>query len=73
VFHKKSDIERVSLGVIAGYDYRQWLLDYIYIAFSPKRADSQRYARMLSEGVVPLRRTGRLAVTLSKYGFKDWK
>jgi polar amino acid transport system substrate-binding protein len=139
VFHKKSDIERVSLGVIAGYDYRQWLLDYIeahkndphkiqvmtghqplqrnilkllnnridaivdneavilhvarrmgvinriklaghgseiayiYIAFSPKRADSQRYARMLSEGVVQLRRTGQLAVILSKYGLKDWK
>ena len=73
MFRNKSDIERVSLGVIAGYDYRQWLLDYIYIAFSPKRADSQRYARMLSEGVVQLRRTGRLAVILSKYGLKDWK
>ena len=46
---------------------------YIYIAFSPKRADSQRYARMLSAGVVQLRRTGQLAVILSKYGLKDWK
>jgi polar amino acid transport system substrate-binding protein len=46
---------------------------YIYIAFSPKRADSQRYARTLSAGVVQLRRTGQLAVILSKYGLKDWK
>jgi polar amino acid transport system substrate-binding protein len=28
-FTQRSDIERVSLGVISGYDYRQWLLDYI--------------------------------------------
>ena len=26
---RDSDIEQVSLGVIAGYDYRQWLMDYI--------------------------------------------
>ncbi len=30
-YSNKSDIETVSLGVIAGYDYRQWLLDYIQI------------------------------------------
>ncbi len=29
LFNQKSDIENVSLGVIAGYDYRKWLLDYI--------------------------------------------
>ncbi|SLM28003.1 ABC transporter, periplasmic domain [Desulfamplus magnetovallimortis] len=28
-FTDRSDIERVALGVIAGYDYRRWLLDYI--------------------------------------------
>ena len=30
-YRDKFDIEAVSLGVIAGYDYRQWLLDYIQI------------------------------------------
>jgi polar amino acid transport system substrate-binding protein len=139
VFNHKSDIRSVSLGVVAGYDYRKWLLDYIeahkndprkiqvmtghqplqrnlqkllsnridaivdneavilnvarqmgvndqikpagygseiayiYIAFSPKHADSLRYAQMLSEGVVQLRQNGQLAVILSKYGLKDWK
>lgn len=28
-FERRSDIENISLGVIAGYDYRKWLLDYI--------------------------------------------
>lgn len=139
VFNHRSDIEDVTLGVIAGYDYRQWLLDYIedhknesakiqvmtgqqplqrnilkllhnridavvdneavilnvarrmgvndqikpagygseiayiYIAFSPKHADSQRYAQLLSEGIVQLRLNGQLARILSKYGLKDWK
>jgi len=139
VFNHRSDIEDVSLGVIAGYDYRTWLLDYIeahrneprkiqvmtgrqplqrnilkllnnridaivdneavilnvarrmglndrikpagygseiayiYIAFSPKHADSQRYAQLLSEGLVQLRLNGQLASILSKYGLKDWK
>lgn len=139
LFNQRRDIENVSLGVIAGYDYRKWLLDYIeahkneprkiqvmtghqplqrnilkllnnridaivdneavilnvarrmgvndqikpagygsevayiYIAFSPKRADSQRYAQLLSEGIVQLRLNGQLAEILSKYGLKDWK
>jgi polar amino acid transport system substrate-binding protein len=28
-FKKRSDIDRISLGVIGGYDYRMWLLAYI--------------------------------------------
>jgi polar amino acid transport system substrate-binding protein len=138
-FKQRSDIEKVSLGVIAGYDYRQWLLDYIeahqdkpwkvqvmtgsqplkrniqkllsnridavvdneavildvarrmgvrdqiklagygteiayiYIAFSPNHPGSQRYAQMLSDGIVRLRASGRLAQILSRYGLQDWK
>ena len=30
-YRDQSDIEAVSVGVIAGYDYRRWLLDYIQI------------------------------------------
>lgn len=138
-YHHDSDVERVSLGVIAGYDYRQWLMDYIsayrndyqkvqvmtgdrplqrnilkllnhridaivdneaviisiarrmgvteqikpagygseasqiYIAFSPKRPESESYARMLSDGIVQLRSSGQLDRILSTYGLGDWK
>jgi len=139
LFNRKRDVENVALGVIAGYDYRKWLLDYIevhkneprkiqvmtgqqplernilkllhnridaivdneavilnvarrmgvndqiklagygseiayiYIAFSPKHADSRRYAQLLSEGLVQLRLNGQFAKILSQYGLKDWK
>lgn len=139
LFNQQGDVENVSLGVIAGYDYRQWLLDYIevhkneprkiqvmtgqqplqrnilkllsnridaivdneaviiniarrmgvidkikpagygseiayiYIAFSPQHVDSQRYARLMSEGIAQLRINGQLAKILSKYGLEDWK
>ena len=139
LFNQRRDVENVSLGVIAGYDYRKCLLDYIavhkneprkiqvmtgqqplqrnilkllnhridaivdneaviiniarrmgvidkikpagygseiayiYIAFSPQRVDSPRYARVLSDGIARLRMNGQLAKILSKYGLKDWK
>jgi polar amino acid transport system substrate-binding protein len=138
-FVNRNDIIKISLGVIAGYDYRKWLLDYIstyqsdpekiqimagdrplnrnilklinkrvdaivdneavilnvarsmyvtdqiklagydsepafiYIAFSPGNADSQRYADILSEGIIQLRKSGQLELILSRYGLKDWK
>ena len=46
---------------------------YIYIAFSPSHPDSQKYARILSDGIARLRTSGRLADVLSKYGLRDWK
>ncbi|THB80895.1 MAG: hypothetical protein D3926_04855 [Desulfobacteraceae bacterium] len=138
-FTRPSDVEQVSLAVIAGYDYRQWLLgyidshrdnpdriqvmtgntplernlkklingrvdavvdneavilnlavkmgithqimaagygsepSYIYIAFSPKKPQSGRYAKMLTHGVTQLRQSGKLAKILMTYGLKDWK
>ncbi|MEA2059744.1 MAG: hypothetical protein U9P10_04340 [Thermodesulfobacteriota bacterium] len=30
-FNSRTDIESVTLGVIAGWDYGKWLLDYIHI------------------------------------------
>lgn len=138
-FVRNEDVEHVTLGVIDGYDYRDWLLQYIdahrktpqkvqimtgdqplrrnllkllnhridaivdneavilnvaremgvsehiklaghgaipadiYIAFSPHRADSQKYAEMLADGVKALRSSGRLGAILSKYGLKDWE
>lgn len=138
-FRQRSDIRDVALGVIAGYDYRRWLLDYIeahrdearrvqvmtgtqplqrniqkllsdrigaivdneavildvarrmgigdriklagygteiafiYIAFSPNHPESRRYAKLLSEGIVSLRKSGRLDKIFSRYGLQDWK
>ena len=46
---------------------------YCYIAFSPANPASEIYARILSEGIVDLRRTGRLRDILSRYGLTDWK
>lgn len=138
-FHDRKDIENVSIGIIDGYDYRKWFLDYIslnrgtpdkiqimtgneplrrnilklldkrvdaivdneavilyvarkmgvhdqiipagrdhepayiYIAFSPKREDSKRYAEILSNGIMRLRKSGQLTRILSQYGLRDWK
>lgn len=44
-----------------------------YIAFSPASPDAETYARMLSEGIVQLRKDGRLDRILARYGLKDWK
>lgn len=45
----------------------------LYVAFSPQRATSAAYARMLAEGVDELRATGKLDNILYKYGLHDWK
>ncbi len=45
----------------------------IYIAFSPKNTKSNVYAKLLSDGMVELRKSGELKKILDKYGLKDWK
>ena len=42
------------------------------IAFSPKDPNAQAYARLLSEGILELRRTGALKAILSRYAIPDW-
>jgi polar amino acid transport system substrate-binding protein len=44
-----------------------------YIAFSPVNQHSRSYARILSDGIVKLRKTGRLKQILAGYGLRDWK
>jgi len=44
-----------------------------YIAFSPAIPRSVDYARMLSDGIVTLRKNGRLQQILAVYGLGDWK
>jgi polar amino acid transport system substrate-binding protein len=46
---------------------------YGYIAFTPTNPRATEFARMLSEGIVLLRASGRLQEILSVYGLKDWK
>ncbi len=138
-FRGPATITEVTLGTIAWYDYRPWLLEYIeanrhdparvqvlhggeplkrnltklmngrvqavvdteaairffakemnildqldcagygdepafiYIAFSPGRAESARYAELLSQGIVAMRASGELQRILDRYGLKDWK
>jgi len=44
-----------------------------YIAFSPKNAKSKEYAKILSDGIDGLRRSGELNKILNTYGIEDWK
>ena len=44
-----------------------------YIAFAPGNAKSPQYARMLSAGIIALRKTGELKKILSHYGLSDWE
>lgn len=45
----------------------------LYIAFSPKFSESERYAKVLSDGMAELRENGRLDEILAKYGISDWR
>lgn len=44
-----------------------------FIAFSPANPKSKEYARILSNGIDNLRKTGELKLILKKYGLDDWK
>ena len=44
-----------------------------YIAFSPALPKSKEYARILSIGMVELRKTGELEKIINKYDLTDWK
>lgn len=44
----------------------------IFIAFSPANPKSKEYAKLLSDGVAQLRKSGELAQILKKYNVADW-
>jgi polar amino acid transport system substrate-binding protein len=44
----------------------------LYVAFSPALPASKTYARQFDEGIRKLRRNGKLAQILFRYGLKDW-
>ncbi|MBC7714060.1 MAG: transporter substrate-binding domain-containing protein [Rhizobacter sp.] len=45
----------------------------LFIAFSPANPKSKEYAKILDEGMIELRKSGRLKEILLKYGLNDWK
>lgn len=45
----------------------------LFISFAPGLPKSKEYARILDEGMIELRKNGRLKVILSRYGLEDWK
>lgn len=46
---------------------------HMYIAFSPKLQTSKKYAKILSDGMIALRKSGELEKIMNKYGFSDWR
>jgi polar amino acid transport system substrate-binding protein len=46
--------------------------DFVYIAFSPKNPNSQKYAEMLSKGIKEMRENGKLQEILDQYYVTDW-
>jgi polar amino acid transport system substrate-binding protein len=44
----------------------------VYLAFSPQRETSQRYAKLWDVGIDRLRNSGELDKVLKSYGLKDW-
>lgn len=45
---------------------------YAYLALSPRHPKAQGYARVFSDGMARLRRTGRLRTILAGYGLAEW-
>lgn len=46
--------------------------DDLYIAFSPKNPRSKEFAKMLSDGILQLRKDGSLDKIINKYSLKEW-
>ena len=47
--------------------------DQIFVAFSPAKPESKKYAEMLSDGIKQLRASGELKKILDKYNAQDWQ
>lgn len=45
----------------------------LHIGFSPSIGEASGYARIIDEGIVKLRSSGRYQQILSKYGISDWE
>ena len=45
----------------------------LYVAFSPSNPKSETYAKIVSDGVEKLRKSGALKSIMNRYGLEDWK
>jgi polar amino acid transport system substrate-binding protein len=45
----------------------------LFVAFSPSKATSKKYAKIFDDGIKELRSSGKLKEILAKYGLEDWK
>ena len=45
----------------------------LYLAVSEAHPNARRLTKIISKGIVTLRKTARLKEILSKYGVSDWK
>ena len=44
-----------------------------YVGFNPKHANARQLAQLFDDGMVDLRRSGKLAAILARYGVSDWR
>jgi len=45
----------------------------VYVGISPQNPKAKEIAKMLSNGIIDLRKSGELKKILDRYGVKDWK
>ncbi len=64
-----------KMGIIDKIDHggRQGTPIDLYIAFSPVNPNSLMYAKLLSDGLMKMRKSGELAKILEKYSVIDWQ
>ncbi len=65
--NKKADLFKISSQNLVANDPQ------LFIAFSPTNPKSKEYAKILDEGMIQLRKSGKLALILKKYSVKDWE
>lgn len=63
--HNNIDIKIKPAGVVR--------TEKIYIAFSPDHTKSEKYAKILSQGMKKIRKSGKLNKILAKYGLSEWE
>ncbi|MCP4051052.1 MAG: amino acid ABC transporter substrate-binding protein [bacterium] len=61
------------VGLLSEAGQLQTEVPKLYIAFSPKIKKSSIYAKILSDGIADMRKSGMLRDILAKYGLTDWK
>ena len=67
---QRNEVDHYRLAGRVGLDP---LFSDVYIAFSPALTSSERYARILGEGMARLRASGELDKILARYGVSDWR